>query len=304
MRTILSVLRLPNLLIVALTFLLLRYLVFLPVYHNYTINPGMGNLHYFLMITSTLLIAIAGYISNDYFDVLTDKVNKPDKLYIDIYIPARLALAIALICSLLAMAVAVWLTWLSQSLYPVLLLFLALVVAWWYALKLKRSFLWGNIAVSGMSAGTIAMAWVIENDCSQVTDEPFGIITTIVAAISIFAFLLSFLREIVKDIEDMEGDKLINCHTLPLVKGIFFTKTFLTVLVWITFVLLLFTQIFLARSSGYVAAIWLLIFVEIPLLYFIKSLKIAKTKSDYHLLSTMLKWIMLGGMGTIIAGQF
>jgi 4-hydroxybenzoate polyprenyltransferase len=256
------------------------------------------------MITSTILIAIAGYISNDYFDVLTDKVNKPEKLYIDIYIPARIALLFALICSLLAMVVAIWLTWLLQSLYPVLLLFLALVVAWWYALKLKRSFLWGNIAVSGMSAGTIAMAWVIENDCSHVTEEPFGIITAIVTAISIFAFLLSLLREIVKDIEDMEGDKLINCHTLPLVKGIPFTKTFLTVIVWITFVLLLITQINLAQFSRFVAIVWLLIFVEIPLLYFIKSLKIAKTKSDYHLLSTMLKWIMLGGMGTIIAGQF
>ena len=86
MRTIFSMLRVPNLLIIALTFLLLRYLVFIPVYSGFSINPGMGSLHYMLMITATLLIAAAGYISNDYFDVITDRFNKPDKQYIGIHL--------------------------------------------------------------------------------------------------------------------------------------------------------------------------------------------------------------------------
>jgi len=303
MRTIFIMLRVPNLLIIALTFLLLRYLVFIPVYNSYSIISEMASMHYMLMIAVTILIAVAGYISNDYFDVVTDSVNKPHKQYIGLQITARSALATAFLSSLLASVLGIWLSVLMRSWLPGILFLLALTVAWWYALQLKKSFIWGNIAVAGMSAGTIAMAWLVENQASQVADKPFRIITGIVTAISIFAFLLSLLREIVKDIEDMEGDRLIHCKSIPIVKGIPFTKTLLLILAVITFILLIIAQIYLLQFSGFIAVGWLLIFVEFPLMYFIKSLKSAKIKADYHKLSTMLKWIMLGGIGSIIAGQ-
>ena len=304
MRTIYTMLRVPNLLIIALTFLLLRYLIFLPVYGTFLITPGTGTLHYLLMITSTILIAAAGYISNDYFDVVTDKVNKPAKQYIGIQITAGMALSTSILFSFFALIPGIWLSILLQSWLPALLLLTALAVAWWYALSLKRSLLWGNIAVAAMSAGTIAMTWIIENQSSHVPDEPFRIITGIITAVSLFAFLLSLLREIVKDIEDMEGDKLINCKSLPIVKGIPFTKTILRFLTVVTLLFLIIAQVYLVQFSRIIAVVWLMIFVEIPLMYFIRSLTNAKTKTDYHRLSTLLKWIMLGGIGSIIAGQF
>jgi len=304
MRTIFIMLRVPNLLIIALTFLLLRYLIFIPVYNSYSIISEMASMYYMLMITVTILIAVAGYISNDYFDVVTDSVNKPHKQYIGLQITARSALAAAFLSSLLASVLGIWLSVLMRSWLPGILFLLALTVAWWYALQLKKSFIWGNIAVAGMSAGTIAMAWLVENQASQVADKPFRIITGIVTAISIFAFLLSLLREIVKDMEDMEGDRLIHCKSIPIVKGIPFTKTLLLILAVITFILLIIAQIYLVQFSRFIAVGWLLIFVEFPLMYFIKSLKSAKIKADYHKLSTLLKWIMLGGLGSIIAGQF
>ena len=304
MRTIFFMLRVPNLLIIALTFLLLRYFVFIPVYSAYSVFPGMLSLHYLLMITSTILIAIAGYISNDYFDVVTDRVNKPDKQYIGTQISAGTALSTSVLFSFLALVPGIWLTLLVKSWLPATLLLLALTVAWWYAIKLKKSLLWGNIAVAAMSAGTIAMVWLIENQFSHVPNEPFRIISGIIIAVSIFAFLLSLVREIVKDIEDMEGDLLIKCRSLPIVKGIPFTKTILLVFTVITIFFLIMAQIYLVQFSRIFAAVWLLICVEIPLIYFMKSLADAKAKTDYHKLSTMLKWIMLGGIGTIIAGQF
>ena len=304
MRTIFTMLRVPNLLIIAFTFLLLRYFVFIPVYEAYSFIPGMQSLHYVLMITSTILIAAAGYISNDYFDIVTDQVNKPEKQYIGIHISAGTALSTSVLFSFIAVSLGLWLSILIQSWVPAVLLLTALTVAWSYALKLKKSFLWGNIAVACMSAGTIAMAWLIENQSSQVPDKPFRIITGIISAISLFAFLLHFLREIVKDIEDVEGDSLINCRSLPIVKGIPFTKMILIVFTGITLLFLLVAQVYLAQYTKSFAVIWLLICVQIPLLYFIKSLTKAKIKADYHKLSTLLKWIMLGGMGSIIAGQF
>jgi 4-hydroxybenzoate polyprenyltransferase len=304
MRTIYTMLRVPNLLIIALTFLLLRYFVFNPVYSAYSITPGMGSLQYLLMITATILIAASGYISNDYFDVITDEINKPDKKYIGLQITASTALSTSIVFSLFALVPGIWLALSIQNLLPAILLLIALAIAWWYAISLKKSLLWGNMAVAGMSAGTIAMAWIIENQCSHVQDVPFRIITGIITVISIFAFLLSMMREIVKDIEDMEGDSLINCRSLPIVKGISFTKTILLVFTVITISFLIIAQIYLVQFSRLIAAVWLLIFVEIPLIFFIKSLTSATKKADYHKLSTLLKWIMIGGIGSIIAGQF
>jgi len=304
MRTLINMLRVPNLLIIAFTFFLLRYLVFLSVYTAYSIEPALNSLYFTMMVAATLLIAAAGYISNDYFDIVTDRVNKPLKQYIGKHISAGSALATAILLSFLSTALAFWLTFALRSWVPAALLTLALTVAWWYAIQLKRSFMWGNIAVACMSAGTIVLAWLIEKQSSQITGEPSKIISGIVAAISIFAFLLSLMREIIKDTEDIEGDKLIQCRSLPIVKGIPFTKTFILFITVLTFLLLVLAQIYLLQFSRIVTVVWLFISVEIPLFFFITAVKKAHVKVDYHKMSSLLKWIMLGGIASIIASQF
>ncbi len=304
MRSVFYMLRVPNLLIIAITFLMLRYLVFIPIYSVYSISPGMDSLDFILMVTATLLIASAGYISNDYFDIITDRINKPEKQYISKQISPGSAFVTAVLLSLVATVCSIGLSWSMKNWLPATLLIVALVVVWWYAVYLKKSLLWGNIAVACMSAGTIAMAWLIERRGLQILPETSGIITLIITAISIFAFLLSLLREILKDIEDMEGDRLIDCKSLPIVKGIPFTKTILLSLSSITLVLLLIAQVYLFQSGRFISVAWLLIFVDLPLIYFALSLKKSQTKTDYHKLSSLLKWIMLGGILTMVAGQF
>jgi len=304
MRTVFNMLRVPNLLIIAFTFLLLRYFVFIPVYSAYSISSGMGSQQYLLMIVSTILIAASGFVSNDYFDTITDSVNKPHKQYIGIKLKAGSVLTIAALFSILGSLLAIWLTVLNQSLIPAILLLTALLVTWWYAMRLKKSFVWGNVAVCMMSAGTIAMAWIIENQYSQTPDQPFRIITGIITAISIIALLLSFAREIIKDIEDIEGDRLINCRSLPIVKGIPFTKSIVFLVTGITIILVMIVQFYLLEFSKLPAVIWLLASVEIPLIYFMIALKKAGQKADFHKLSTLLKLTMVGGIVSIVAGQF
>jgi 4-hydroxybenzoate polyprenyltransferase len=267
-------------------------------------EPGMGNLEYSILIIITILIAAAGYIMNDYFDVLCDRVNKPDKQYIGKQITAGTAISYSVLTSIIAVILSIWLSVNLRTWLPGVLLIFALMVAWWYAIHLKKTFLWGNFAVAGMSAGTIAMAWLIEKQVTFVPQAPATVITKVVAAISIFAFLLSLMREIIKDIEDVEGDRLLHCRSLPIVKGISFAKTILFLLIAITLLLLIIAQNYLLHSSGFIASVWLFIFVEAPLVYFGVMLKKAYGKADYHKLSTLLKWIMLGGIGSIVAGQF
>jgi len=116
--------------------------------------------------------------------------------------------------------------------------------------------------------------------------------------------MLSLMREIVKDMEDIEGDKLIYCRSLPILKGLAFTKKVLILLVAITLVLLSITQVYLLHFDKTVAAIWLFLAVEIPLVYFLLKLQKAQSKKDFHSLSSMLKLIMVGGIASVIAGQF
>ncbi len=304
MRTIYNMLRVPNLLIIAFTFLMLWYLVFIPVYSSYSISPGMSSLNFIILIVASVIIAAAGYISNDYFDVITDRVNKPGKQYIGKQITPGSALSTALLLSLISALLSLWLTWKIKSGLPATLLLSALIVVWWYAIRLKKSFVWGNMAVASMSAGTIAMAWIIEKQCVIIPAEPSGIITLIVTAISIFAFMLSLLREIVKDIEDVEGDKLIGCKSLPIIKGISFTKNIVLVITAVTFVLLIISQVYLFQFQKYVAVIWLLLFAEIPIIWFTFKIRNSQSKADFHKLSSLVKWIMLGGILTMVAGQF
>lgn len=304
MRTIVNMLRLPNLLIIAFTLLLIRHFLFIPVYHSAGILPVTTALQYRLMIVATMLIAAAGYISNDYFDVIADRVNKPRRQYIGTRISAASALAYAFILSTASVAIAAWLSVNMKSLIPLLILATALAVAWWYAARLKKSFLWGNIAVSCMSAGTIVMAWLIEQIGSNLPTQESKSISLIVIAVSVFAFLLSLLREIVKDLEDIEGDKMIGCHSLPITIGISSTRKTLYVLSAVTTALLIYTQAQLLHNSRVFAAAWLLMAVVVPMIYFVVLLGKSQSKKDFHKLSTLLKWIMLGGMLTLPAGHF
>lgn len=304
MRTIVNMLRIPNLLIIAFTLLLIRYFLFIPVYASAGIIPATTDLQYRLMIIATMLIAAAGYISNDYFDVIADCVNKPAKQYIGPRISGTTALAYAFILSTGSVAIAAWLAVSLQSLIPLLILATALAVAWWYAIHLKKSLLWGNIAVSCMSAGTIAMAWLIELTGSNLPGQASAVISRIVIAVGIFAFLLSLIREIVKDMEDVEGDRLLGCRSLPITIGIASTRKVLYVLSAVTAGLLIYTQVELIQGSRVIAAAWLMLAIEIPLLYFAIALGKSNTRNQFHKLSTLLKWIMLGGILTLIAGHF
>jgi len=304
MRAIFTMFRLPNLLIIALTFFFLRYLLFVPFYSQFSLILCMENGQYLLLIINTMLIAAAGYTINDYFDVVTDHINKPEKQYIGKQISAGTTLAVAILLSSISIVLALWLSADMHNIFPAILLLTALAVAWWYAVALKKKLLWGNIAVSCMSAGTIGMAWLIEKQCAVLPENASAQVTTIIIAISMFALFLSLMREIVKDIEDIEGDRLIQCRSLPIAKGIPITKKVLAILLTITFTMLLLVQMNLLQNSISFAAIWLFAAVEIPLVYFGYKLKTAQDKKDFHGLSSMLKWIMVGGILSMVAGQF
>lgn len=192
-------------------------------------------LDYFLLVFSTVLIAAAGNIINDYFDVKADRINKPEKLIIGKYIKPRWAIVSHWILNFVAFSIACYLTWEYETFWYVFIHLLSINVLWFYSMYFKRRFLIGNLFIAALT-GLVPLLCGIHflglttpfqsanfmsdfkegaNWISQLNLKIFFIV-----ALDFFASCLNLVREIVKDMEDVEGDLLLKAKTIPIVLGI------------------------------------------------------------------------------------
>ena len=228
-----------------------------------------------LIIVSTVLIAAAGYVINDYYDIKIDIINKPQHVIVGRYIKRRWALGINFSFNSLGVLLAYFV---SLKIFAINLL--ATFCLWVYSNQLKRLPFWGNLMVAfmtGLSLGVLAIYYKAHNR------EVF--------AYALFAFLITLIREIIKDMEDLRGDARHGCRTLPIVWGFKKTKQFLFGLMAI-FAVLLFVEIPSFNQTLLVIFSLLLI----PLGYVSYLLYRADTKKKFHQLSTLCKYFMLLGI--------
>jgi 4-hydroxybenzoate polyprenyltransferase len=234
----------------------------------------------FLLVTSTVMIAAAGYIINDYYDIKIDLINKPERVVIGKTITRRYAILFHTAISFLGIALGLLLNWKIGALN-----FICAFLLWLYSNNLKRQPLIGNIVISfltGLSIFTLTFFY------RQYL--PF------VMVYSLFAFFMTLIREVVKDMEDMKGDNTFGCKTLPIVWGIRKTKSFLYV------VILLFSVVVLWLDYQELKISWVyfvpLLFAPMALLVF--RLMIADTKKEFYQLSQWCKVIMLLGIISMV----
>jgi 4-hydroxybenzoate polyprenyltransferase len=258
-----------------------------------------------------VLIAAGGYIINDYFDVRIDVINKPEKVILEKEIPRKLAIVVHSVLNVVALGLAAIIAvparhpeWLALQLVCTGLL-------WRYSTTWKRQFMIGNVVVALMTALTI-LALIIYEPALQGTKTAIvpGWHTTIyiplkfsltLGVFALFAFLLTWMREIVKDMEDYKGDDAEGCVTMPikwgLRKSIRFTQGLgIVVLVMLIAIMLLLRTI----PGGYTSMFFVLMFVLIPLLGWIIKLASALTAAGFHRASTQLKWHMVFGISTFV----
>ncbi|MEI6021131.1 MAG: geranylgeranylglycerol-phosphate geranylgeranyltransferase, partial [Bacteroidota bacterium] len=211
-----------------LTLWLLRSFVlqklFLPNNISFSANTNL----YILLITSVVLIAAAGYMINDYFDVKTDSINHPETVVLDKIIKRRWAIILHLSFTtagiLLGVFVALKIGYLRLSLFH----FISAFLLWFYSTRLKMKLLIGNIVVSLLTASVAFIPLVFEIGILQKQQPQFifehaQLILSalkITVIFSLFAFITSMAREIIKDIEDFNGDKASGGATMPIVWGI------------------------------------------------------------------------------------
>jgi 4-hydroxybenzoate polyprenyltransferase len=252
----------------------------------------MSEEYFFLLVFSTLLIAAAGYILNDNLDAAIDNVNRPQKKSFAANISRTSAINIYIILTSIAVAIAFFI---ADSILNFWLGFVQVgssVLLALYSGVLKKIPLLGNLTVALLSALVLAIPGLYE--------PSFYPNFTYIFIYSGFAFLLSLIREIVKDVEDIEGDKISGRKTIPMALGMSSTKVILCVLVILTALGIGKVLYDFFYAYEYFSFWKILTCFEIPFLALLVFTIRAKEKKDYSLLSTLLKIFMLLGILTML----
>jgi 4-hydroxybenzoate polyprenyltransferase len=234
-----------------------------------------------MLIFSTFLLAAAGYLINDYSDVKIDVVNKPEKVIVSRYISPRLVLSLHLVFNIIGIGIGFYL---NLKLGAINLAVAYLL--WRYSASYKYKLLIGNIVVSLLLALSLLVVYFPFRD----------ILFQWLLFYSCFAFLTGLAREIIKDVEDMEGDAQYNCRTVPIVYGFFKTKMILTYLVLCMVFLLIFVISYFIYWKDLYFPLYLGFLVLLPLLNVLRLLKKADAKKDFSSLSLQMKLIMVAGI--------
>jgi len=234
----------------------------------------------FLLSASTMIIAAAGYIINDYYDVKIDLINKPERVVIGKEVARRYALLFHSVLSIIGVALGFLLNWKIGVIN-----FFCAFLLWWYSNDLKRQPFIGNFVVALLTSISIFMVNILYH-----TYQP------LVGIYSIFAFAMTLIREVVKDMEDLKGDNTFGCKTLPIIWGMRKTKFLLYLLMAILFG----SVIYINELYKQLPLLYFFAFLFVPLVFLFARLVRADTKKDFYYLSQWCKVIVLLGIVSMV----
>ena len=293
----LNLIRWPNLLIILLVQCLVKYALLVPSEADITLN-WFG---FSLIIISTICIAAAGYVINDIYDIETDSINKPNKVIVGKMLGIKRANYIFIILNIIGVLLGFYLAHLVGRSNLFGLFVVISILLYVYASYLKQTILLGNIVVSVLVSFSLIIVGIFELlpiiDSQNQDIQLFWF--KIILVYALFAFFINMLREMVKDIQDIEGDHKVGMNTLPIIVGrnrsrnIIFVLSFIPSLLIVYF---LYTYLF----SYVEVVIYFLLLTIAPLI--ITSIKLfnAKSKKDFKIISNLLKSVMLTGMLSMI----
>jgi 4-hydroxybenzoate polyprenyltransferase len=330
LQSIMQLVRFPNLLIIAATQYAMRYLIMEPLLlqlgpvpepllfelgsvPNPLLPSGefelqFGDLQFFLLVLSTVFIAGAGYIINDYFDTRTDMINKPARVVVGVEIGRRVAMILHAVLNIIGVGIGIYLGFYIRLPALSLVFILAPGLLWFYSTNYKRQFLVGNLSVAFLTGlvpllGVLFEIPLLNRQYGQLMLQyhlNFNYILAWVGGFSFFAFLTTLIRELIKDAEDFEGDAAYGMRTLPIVLGMIWTKVLVLLLVCLAMVMLIYLLLkhilFSVSPPDYYSLGYFALFLLLPLALLAFFFATAKSKEEFHRASTLIKLIMLGGI--------
>jgi 4-hydroxybenzoate polyprenyltransferase len=312
MKGFLQLIRWQNLIIVILTMVMMRYFIIEPLISKVpvTLSEGSGEpasmvlqfplISFVILVLSTIFITAGGYVINDYFDIKTDLINRGEVI-VGTKVPRRLAMMWHSILNILGVAGGFYISWKAGYIWMGILFVIVSGLLYFYSASYKRQFLIGNLIVAFFTAMVpllvILYEWpaLYQFYSSNAAIMPgLSFLFYWVGGFALFAFLTTLAREVIKDIEDFEGDLAYGRNTMPVVMGVTASKIVAISLIIITISLLYFVWYFFINDK--ITLIYLSAAIVLPLLYVILQLVISKTRRQLHHASRMMKLIMLAGI--------
>jgi 4-hydroxybenzoate polyprenyltransferase len=236
----------------------------------------LRDINLFLLSLSTVLIAAGGYVINDYYDVKIDFINNPDRVVVGKTIHRRFVILFHIALCMLGVTIGLMISW-KLALVNIF----SVAVLWFYSNLLKRLPFIGNFTVALLTGASIAIIIFL-----------YHVNTGLILVYAVFAFFMTLVREIIKDMEDMKGDNTYGCKTLPIVWGIRKTKATLYVIIAVFSIAVVLINYFYVKLS----LIYFVMLLFVPLVWLTRQLVYADTKKDYRWLSSFCKVIMLLGI--------
>jgi 4-hydroxybenzoate polyprenyltransferase len=274
---------------------------------------------FFLLVFSTVLIAAAGNVINDYFDVRADRINKPKRVIIGKYINRRWAILIHTGLNVIAFLIAVYLGYRYHTFWYVFIHLLTMNALWLYSLYLKKKPIIGNFLIAGLTALVPILCGVhfyVLGDVHFVDHKVyhsafqywFMILMSnghFIWLLAFFAFVNNFAREIIKDVEDIEGDKLLSAKTLPILYGVKASKVWIITL--LTLPILFFISLFVYHQpqTDFLATEQLLVFIPVIISLILDFFAIiltirANSKRGFLMADQWVKYAMVSGVLTSV----
>lgn len=301
----LNLVRWKNLLMIALVQFLIKYALLVPFKTSHGVSTVLSHFEFTLLVLATLLIAAAGYVINDINDIETDRVNKPYKIIIDKSISEKDAFTFFMILNVVGVGIGFYLANAVGKPQLFVLFFASSALLYIYSTSLKSMAVIGNIVVSIV----VALAPIVvgffelfpsitfENRSVQIT------FFKIILDYAIFAFMVNLIREMAKDIEDIDGDYKAGMETLPIVLG----RERANKIVFFLSLIPIGSVVYYVITNLYMQSIivvYFLIFVIAPLIYVSIKLFNAEQKAHYRHISLVLKLVLLTGMLSLLLYSF
>tara|TARA_R110001583_G_scaffold135989_3_gene287847 strand:- start:23868 stop:24776 length:909 start_codon:yes stop_codon:yes gene_type:complete len=289
-----KLIRWKNLLLIIYIQVLLKFLVFT----SFNISTNLSLIQFIVLLISTILITSAGYIINDIYDLNSDLINKPKKVIVSKQFSIAKAQQLYFFLNTLGIILGIGLSLnIEKPSYSFIFIGASLLL-YYYSKKFKSKPLIGNLIVSFLIAISILVLYFFDiNKTVQSFNQQ--LVINVILILSFFAFSINFIREIVKDIEDVNGDNSLNMKTLPILIGEARSKKIASLFCVIPLSLLLYIILNFSETYKY-TALYLVVFTVIPLLYVALKLQTITLKKEFKKVSLFLKIIMFLGINTLI----
>jgi len=291
----LKLIRFQNLLMIALMQCIIRY-GFLKLQK---VELALADWQFALLVLATVFIAAGGYIINDIMDQETDSINRPNQVIVGRSISESMAYNLYFGFTIAGALIGFYLSNLIYRDNFFGIFIITSLLLYIYATSFKQIAVIGNILVSLALALSVIIVGLFDiiPATDQVNRFQMMLWLELLFDYAVFAFLLNFIREIIKDLEDINGDYNQGMRTLPIVLGVSRTAKVVAVITAIaTLILLWYINNHLMNSGLYIATIYALVFLVSPLIFAVVKVWTATTQKEFHLLSNVMKAVIFFGI--------